>query len=67
MNFFLLFRLMNYFDFYICFCFLDEIEVACLKIVKKDDFIMFFKVYVYINYMFIILNDFDIFRNYIEI
>lgn len=66
MNLFSLFRLMNYFDFYTCFCFPDEIEVACLKTVKKEDLIMFFKVHAHTNHMFITLYDFDIFRNYIE-
>lgn len=66
MNLFSLFRLMNYFDFYTCFCFPDEIEVVCLKTIKKDDLIMFFKVHAHTNHMFITLYDFDIFRNYIE-
>lgn len=37
------------------FFFPDEIEVACLKTIKKDDLIMFFKVHAHTNHMFITL------------
>lgn len=65
MSLFSPFRLMNYFDFYTCFCFPDEIEVACLKTIKKDDLIMFFKVHAHTNHMLITLYDFDILKKYI--
>lgn len=65
MSLFSPFRLMNFFDFYTCFCFPDEIEVACLKTIKKDDLIMFFKVHAHTNHMFITLYDFDILKKYI--